>query len=77
MTRTEQLTGVAARLSEEQVDALPSFAGSMADERFHEKAPPRALVSLERGLEQIARWGAVSADELSKRLAAAAKPSVV
>ena len=75
MTKTEQLTAVAARLSEEQVDALLSFAQAMADEPFYEKAPPEALASLERGLEQIARGETVSLDELSHRLADAAKPS--
>jgi len=75
MTKTEQLTVVAGRLSEEQVDALLTFARSMADEPFYEKAPPEALASLERGLEQIASGETVSLDELSKRLAAAAKPS--
>lgn len=75
MTKTEQLTAVAARLSEEQVDALLSFAQSMADEPFYEKAPPEALASLKRGLEQIARGETVSLDEVSQRLAAAAKPS--
>jgi hypothetical protein len=74
MTKTEQLTAVAARLSEEQIDALLSFARSMADEPFYEKAPTEALASLERGLEQIARGDTVSLDELSKRLEAAAKP---
>jgi hypothetical protein len=75
MTKTEQLTVVAERLSEDQIDALLSFAQSMADEPFYEKAPPEALASLERGLEQIARGVTVSLDELSKRLEAAAKPS--
>jgi predicted transcriptional regulator len=75
MTKTEQLTVVAGRLSEDQIDALLSFAQSMADEPFYEKAPPEALASLERGLEQIARGETVSLDELSKRLEAAAKPS--
>ena len=75
MTKAEQLTAVAAQLSEEQVDALLSFARSMADEPFYEKAPPEAMASLERGLEQIARAETVSLDELSKRLAVAAKPS--
>jgi hypothetical protein len=75
MTKTEQLTVVAGRLSEDQIDALLSFAQSMADEPFYEEAPPEALASLERGLEQIARGETVSLDELSKRLEAAAKPS--
>jgi hypothetical protein len=46
----------------------------MADEPFYEKAPPEALASLERGLEQIGRGETTSLDELSKRLEAAAKP---
>ena len=75
MTKAEQLTAVAAQLSEEQVDALLSFARSMADEPFYERAPPEAMASLELGLEQIARGEAVPLDELSKRLAVAAKPS--
>ena len=75
MTKAEQLTAVAERLSEEQIEALLSFARSMAEEPFYEKAPPEALASLERGLEQIARGETVSLDELSKRLETAAKPS--
>ena len=66
MTKAEQLTAVAERLSEEQIEALLSFARSMAEEPFYEKAPPEALASLERGLEQIARGETVSLDELSK-----------
>ena len=75
MSKTEQLAAVAERLSEEQVDALLSLAHSMVDEPFYDKAPPEALASLERGLEQIARGETVSLDELSRRLDAAAKPS--
>jgi len=74
MTKAEQLTAVAERLSEEQIEALLSFARSMAEEPFYEKAPPEALASLERGLEQIARGETVSLDELSKRLEATANP---
>ena len=76
MTKTEQLAAVVERLSEEQVDALLSLAQSMAEEPFYEKAPPEALASLERGLEQLARGETVSLDELSRRLEAAAKPTV-
>ena len=60
MSKTEQLAAVAERLSEEQVDALLSLAHSMVDEPFYDKAPPEALASLERGLEQIARGETVS-----------------
>lgn len=74
MTKTEQLTSVVERLSDEQIDALLDFAQSMAAEPFFDKAPPEALASLNRGLEQIARGEAVSLDELSKRLRAAAAP---
>ena len=75
MSKTEQLAAVAERLSEEQVDALLSLAHSMVDEPFYDKAPPEALASLERGLEQVARGETVSLDELSRRLDEAAKPS--
>ena len=75
MTKAEQLTAVAERLSEEQIEALLSFARSMTEEPFYDKAPPEALASLERGLEQVARGETVSLDELSRRLEAAAKPS--
>jgi len=75
MTKAEQLTAVAERLSDEQIDALLSFARSMTEESFYDKAPPEALASLERGLEQVARGETVSLDELSKRLETAAKPS--
>ena len=73
MTKTEQLTDVAEQLSEEQVDALLSFARSLAEEPFFEKAPAQALTSLERGLRQIDRGETVSMGELSKRLEEAAK----
>jgi predicted transcriptional regulator len=75
MTKAEQLTAVAEKLSDEQVDALLSFARSMADEPFYDQAPPDALASLERGLQQVARGETVSLEELSERLKAAAKPS--
>lgn len=74
MTKTEQLTAVVGRLSEEQVDALLSFAQSMAEEPFYEGAPPEALASIELGLEQLARGERVSLDELDVRLKRAAKP---
>lgn len=73
MTKTEQLTAVADRLTEEQIDALLDFAQSMASEPFYDTAPPEALASLERGLEQIARGQAVPLDELAERLQDAAK----
>ena len=75
MTKTEQLTAVAERLSEEQIDALLDFAQSMAGRPFYETAPPEALASLERGLAQIAAGEVVELGELDKRLKAAAKPS--
>jgi hypothetical protein len=75
MTKTEQLAAVAGRLSDEQIDALLSFARSMIDEPFYDHAPPEARASIERGLDQIAGGETVTLDELSERLAAAAKPS--
>ena len=68
MTKTEQLTAVAEHLSEEQIDALLSFARTMTDEPLYDKAPPEALASLQRGLEQVARGEIVSLDELSRKL---------
>lgn len=76
MTKSEQLTAVAERLTEEQLEALLSFAESMAEEQsYYASASPEALASLERGLEQIARGETVSLDEVARRLKAAAKPS--
>jgi hypothetical protein len=75
MTKAEQLTAVAERLSEEQIDARLSLAQTMARESFYEKASPEALGSLERGLEQFARGETISLDEVSERLKAAAKRS--
>jgi predicted transcriptional regulator len=75
MTKTERLTAIAERLSEDQIDSLIHFAQTMAEEPFYEKAPDEAHTSIERGLEQLARGETVTLDELSKRLKAAAKPS--
>ena len=75
MTKSEQLTAVAESLTDEQIDALLDFAQSMTDEAFYERAPPEALASLERGLEQLARGETVSLEELADRLKAAAKPN--
>jgi hypothetical protein len=74
MSRTERLKAVAESLTNEQIEALLDFAQSMADEPFYERAPPEALASLERGLEQLTRGEAVSLAELAERLEAAAKP---
>jgi hypothetical protein len=75
MSRTERLTAVAERLTSEQLEALLDFAQSMAEEPFYHRAPPEALASLERGLEQLAGGEAVTLDELADRLKAAAKPN--
>jgi hypothetical protein len=74
MTKTERLTAVAERLTNEQVEALLDFARSMAEEPFYDRAPPEALASLERGLGQLDRGETVSLDELADRLESAAKP---
>jgi hypothetical protein len=74
MTKTEQLSAIAERLSDEQVDSLLFFARSMAQKPFYDTAPPEALASLDRGLEQIERGETLSLDDLSERLEAAAKP---
>jgi hypothetical protein len=73
MSRTERLTAVAERLTSEQIEALLDFAQSMAEEPFYDRAPPEALASLERGLDQLSRGETVTLDELADRLTAAAK----
>ena len=75
MTKTEQLAAVAQQLSDDQIDSLLFFAQSMADKAYCDTAPPEALASLERGLEQIERGETLSLDQLSERLEAAAKRS--
>ena len=45
MDNIERLVVLTERLSDEQIDALLSFAQSMADESFHERAPPEVLSS--------------------------------
>jgi hypothetical protein len=74
MTKTERLTAIAERLSEDQIDSLLYFAQSMADEPFYDRAPPEALASLARGLDQVARGETLSLDELSERLARPSEP---
>jgi hypothetical protein len=68
MTKTEQLTAVAERLSEEQIEALLFFARSMTEEPYYDKAPPEALASLGRGLEQVARGETMWLDDFADRL---------
>ncbi len=75
MSKTEQLTAVVERLSDEQIDALLSLARWMIDEPLYDRAPAEARASLDRGLDQIANGETVTLDELSERLAAAAKSS--
>ena len=70
MTKTEQLAAVAERLSEDQIDALLSLARSMIEQPFYDGAPPEALASLKRGLEQAERGETLSLDDLSRRVKA-------
>jgi len=74
MTKAEQLTAVAAQLSEEQIDALLYFAQSMAEGATYDSAPPEALASLQRGLEQIESGEVFALEELRERLTRAGKP---
>jgi hypothetical protein len=73
MTKTEELTAIAEKLSEEQLDSLLFFAQSMAERPLLDTAPPEAQASLERGLDQLDRGETVSLEELAKRLEAAAR----
>ena len=73
MTKIEQLQAAVQSLSEEQVEALISFARSMKGKPFYDSALPEALASIDRGLAQIARGDTVSLEELSRRLDDAAK----
>jgi hypothetical protein len=75
MTKTERLTAIVERLSEDQVDSLLFFAQSMAGKPFYNTAPPEAQASLERGLKQVERGEPLSLDELVERLESAAKRS--
>ena len=75
MTKTEQLTAVAERLNEEQIDALLDIAQSMAEQPFYNVAPPEALASIKQGLEQLDRGEGIGQVDVVARLkAAAAKP---
>jgi hypothetical protein len=74
MTKAEQLTAIAERLSDDQIESLLFFARSMAEKPYYDTASPEALASIERGLRQIDRDETVSLTQLSERLARAAKP---
>jgi hypothetical protein len=75
MTRIEKLQAAAAPLSDDQIDALVSLARSVTSKTFYDQAPPDALRSIERGLDQVARGETVTFDELADRLARAARTS--
>jgi predicted transcriptional regulator len=74
MTRFEKLQDAAESLSDEQVDALISLARSMKNKPFYDQAPTEALQSIDRGLAQIECGQTVTLNELSHRLARAARP---
>ncbi|MEI9902058.1 MAG: hypothetical protein WDN31_20340 [Hyphomicrobium sp.] len=73
MGNIERLQEVAQALTDEQVEALITFARSMKDKPFYDSAPPEALASIERGQAQIERGETVSMEDLAHRLAKAAK----
>ena len=73
MSKYEKLDAIVAELSEEQVDAVVSFARSMTAEPYFDRASPEALASIERGLAQVAQADTVPLSELAQRLAKAAR----
>lgn len=73
MERTDELARVAAQLSDEQIESLTDLARAMTERPFYETAPPEALASLRRGLEQLGRGETLTLDELDNRLRAAAE----
>ena len=74
MTKVEQISREAAALSDYQLEATLEFIRSMKREPFFYSAPPEALASIERGLEQLSRGETIELDELSRRLEAITKP---
>lgn len=64
MTKIEQLSAAAQALDEEQIDALISWARSMAEKPFYASAPPRHSRPSSADEEQIARGETVSAGGL-------------
>ena len=75
MSKVEKLQKAAESLSDDQVEALISFAQSMRDKAFYDSAPADALASIERGLAQVGRGETISLDGLARRLSAAVKPA--
>ena len=71
MDRTDELTRAAAQLTDEQLASLTDLARAMKERPFYETAPPEALASLQRGLEQLDRGETVTLDELDARFHAA------
>lgn len=73
MTKLEQISQEAAALTDYQLEAALDFIRSMKREPFFYSAPPEAIASIERGLEQIDNGDYISFEELSRRLDAATK----
>ncbi len=74
MTKVEQISREAASLSDYQLEAALHFIRSMKSEPYIYSAPPEAIASIERGLEQLDGGAYIDFDELSRRLDAATKP---
>ena len=74
MTKVEHISREAAALSDDQLEAALEFIRSMKCDPFFYSAPPEALASIERGLEQIDRGEHIDLNALSRRLEVAAKP---
>jgi len=52
MNKLEDLTKVAADLSDQQLDGLIDFAPALADEAYYHRAPEGARHAVARGLAQ-------------------------
>jgi len=52
MSKIDDLTKVAAALSDQQLDGLLDFARSLAEGSYLETAPPEVRDAIERGLSQ-------------------------
>ncbi|MGD9804548.1 MAG: hypothetical protein AB7E81_08540 [Hyphomicrobiaceae bacterium] len=52
MSKIDDLTRVAAGLSDQQLDGLIDFARNLASQPYFENAPPEARHAIERGMSQ-------------------------
>jgi predicted transcriptional regulator len=68
MTRVQELAAVAAHLDDDQLAGLVAFARYLKGESVYATAPPEALASIERGLEQAQRGETAPSSDVFRRL---------